>query len=189
MKILQQAARDFLSTKPGNPEDSKGRLKPSWKTLIALLIHEFFHPWQRYEPPIASDPLVDALLFLSDTDCESLSRKPGYCDVLALLQLCIDEGLPHPRTASGGSIDFLEELRSQWMSQKRMRVEASTESLMPWSATSILEGSLKGKFHPIALTMSFIERCFRPSSCLLYRLHLSSACRVGLLFAPVNPDP
>ena len=100
---------------------------------------------QGYQPLIASDPLVDALLLISDTeDLESLSRKPGFCPMYNLVRLCIEDGLPPPRNFSDVPA-FLSELEPQWKFYKRMRLEVCTESLMPWSTISRQEGSLDGK--------------------------------------------
>lgn len=108
---------------------------------------------RRYGPFIASDPLVDALLLISDTedlDFPSLQRKPGYCDMVNLVMRCIEDGLPSPRTSYNPEA-FFRWLRLQWMSYKRIRLEVLTESLMPWSKLSIKEGSLDGKLPLIVL--------------------------------------
>ena len=114
---------------------------------------------QGYQPLIASDPLVDALLLISDTedlDLRSLQRKPGYCLLIKLILRCIEDGLP-PRRPTYDPEDFFQILRPLWTSHKRMRLELLTESLMPWSTVSILEGSLDGKL-PLTFLMNVPHR-------------------------------
>ena len=92
------------------------------------------------------NPLVDALLLIIDTeDMESLSRRPRYCCMLKIVRRCVGDGIHSPHTSSNSSLVFLNELRSQWMYHKRMRLVVLTESLMPWSTVSQKEGSLDGK--------------------------------------------
>ena len=92
------------------------------------------------------NPLVDALLLLIDSeDAEPPSHRPGTCNMKNLVLRCIGDGIHSRHTSSNSSLVFLNELRSQWMYHKRMRLVVLTESLMPWSTVSQKEGSLDGK--------------------------------------------
>ena len=162
LELSREAARDFLvSTEQHGPYDPEpGGLRPSWKMLIAVLFHQYFHRMQRYGPRMTSDPLVDALLLRCDSaDWQSLSRKPDFSRLFSLIVCCIEDGLPSRALTSESAIpDFFQELETQWLFYKDMRLEVLTESLMPWSTISIQEGSLDGKLPLIILRMKVTHR-------------------------------
>ena len=150
LSTFQAAVQEFVSVPvvhSGYIDHTRDVLKPEWLNLFTLMFHYYFQHMRvnvfQNTPP---DPLIDALLLLSDcSDLEALSRAHGFENLLFFLVRWMDEALPSS-DSSRDIVQFLPQLHDDWTWEKHVRLSAATQSLMPWSIVSINEGSLSRTF-------------------------------------------
>ena len=149
LTTLQAAAREFIAVSvvySGYADPTTDVLKLEWLNLFTLMFHCYFQYMRvgvlQDTPP---DPLIDALLLLCDcSDLQTLSQTSGYQTMLLSLQRCIAESLSSSNSSDDDVVLLLAQLKAVWVKEKYIRIHAMTVSLMPWSTTSIKEGSLFG---------------------------------------------